>query len=272
MTEQGRSAPGIVGIVNITEDSFSDGGRFLAPDAAAAHARMLRNEGADFIELGAASSHPDARPVAPEVELERLSPVLDVLLADGAPVAIDSFQPAVQLYCAARGAAMLNDTRGFADQQANEELSYHNCRLVVMHSVQGTGVATRSRSDAAEVLKGMYAFFEERLTALRRAGIAEERIVLDPGMGFFLGSEPEPSLAALCEIPALRSTFGLPVLISVSRKSFLQKITGCGANEVAGATLAAELFAAEQGAEYLRTHDVGSLSNALLVRRRLEKG
>jgi dihydropteroate synthase type 2 len=259
-------APTILGIVNITEDSFSDGGRFLATAAALSHARKLVAAGAEIIDLGAAASNVDARPVAAAEEIRRLDPLIAALAADGTPVSIDSFAPEVQRFAMSRGVALLNDIQGFPDPSLYPELAAAGCRLVVMHAVHGRGRARRVELSADRVWDRINAFFADRVEALERAGIARQRLILDPGMGFFLSSRPEASLRALADLDRLKRAFGLPLLISVSRKSFVGAITGrAAASELGGATLAAELYAAEKGADYIRTHDPGSLADALKV-------
>jgi dihydropteroate synthase type 2 len=265
--------PRVIGIVNITEDSFSDGGRYLSPVAAIRHARRLCGDGADIIELGAAASHPDSRPVPAAEEQDRLAPVLDQLIADGIPVSVDSFEPATQRFALSRGAAYLNDIQGFPDPAIYATLGDSACRLVVMHSVQRTGPATRVITDPETVMDHIGRFFTARLAALSAAGISQDRLILDPGLGYFLGSTPGPSLAALRGISGLRTRFGLPVLVCPSRKSFLRTLTGREDIARAGAaSLAAEIFAAWQGADYIRTHDVGALRDAITVLGALTSG
>ena len=260
------AGPRIFGIVNLTEDSFSDGGRFLDPAAALAQARALLAAGADVVDLGAAASNVDAKPVSAGEEMRRLEPLLTALAADGAAVSVDSFLPAVQRFAIARGVAFLNDIEGFPDPAFYPELAAANCRLVVMHAVQGRGRAQRIELSAAEVWDRIAAFFAERVAALEQAGVARGRIVIDPGMGFFLSSRPEASLSVLSRLGELKRMFGLPVLVSVSRKSFLRAVAGhSSAAELGAATLAAELYAAEQGADYIRTHDTGALADGLRV-------
>jgi dihydropteroate synthase len=257
--------PAIVGIVNITQDSFSDGGRFLASGDALAHAYRLRAEGADIVELGPAASHPGAERVSAGEEQRRLAPVISRLTAEGIPVSVDSFLPETQRFAAARGARYLNDIQGFPDPGHHAELAGTGCRLVVMHSVQRTGPATKVSTDPAQVWAGIEEFFAGRLAALEAAGVGRQRLIIDPGLGYFLGSNPESSLVALAGIRHLKARFGLPVLVSASRKSFLRTLTG---RDIAGsgpASLAAELFAAWQGADYIRTHDVAALRDALIV-------
>ena len=148
-------SPRIVGIVNITEDSFSDGGRYLDPAAAVAHARRLLADGADVIELGPAASHPDSAPVSAAEERRRLAPVLEQLAADGVPVSVDSFRPETLRFAVSAGAAYLNDIHGFGDPGLYPVLAASQCRLVVMHAVQAAGPATRVVTDPAAVWDGI---------------------------------------------------------------------------------------------------------------------
>jgi dihydropteroate synthase type 2 len=257
--------PCVVGVVNITEDSFSDGGRYLAAEDALAHAWRLRSEGADVIELGPAASHPGAAGVTADDQRRRLDPVIEQLTAGNVSVSVDSFDPDVQRFAVARGAAYLNDIRGFPEPSLYDELAAASCRLIVMHSVQRDGLATKVATDPAAVWAGVGSFFADRLAALQAAGIGPERLIIDPGLGYFLGSNPEPSLVALAGIRHLKARFGLPVLVSPSRKSFLRTLTGRGIADSGPATLAAELHAAWQGVDYIRTHDVSALSDALTI-------
>jgi len=265
-----NSGPRIVGVVNITADSFSDGGRYLKPGAALAHARTLLSSGAHVVDLGPASSHPDSRQVSAAQEIERLRPVLDVLLGEDAAVSVDSCLPETQLYAVGRGVSYLNDIRGFPDPSMYPVLARAACRLVVMHSVQRTERATRTEVDAAVLPGEIDAFFAERIDALCTAGVKRERLLLDPGMGFFLGSDAEASVRVLRGIGDLRRRFALPVLVSVSRKSFLGALSGADVARRGPATLAAELYAAAQGVDYIRTHDVAALRDALAVARALD--
>jgi dihydropteroate synthase type 2 len=257
--------PRIVGIVNITEDSFSDGGRYLDPAVAIAHARSLRADGADIIELGPAASHPDSAPVSVGEERRRLASVLEQLAADGVPVSVDSFRPETLRFAISAGAAWLNDIHGFGDPGLYPILAASRCRLVVMHAVQAAGPATRVVTDPPAVRDGIFRFFARRLAALEAVGIGRDRLVIDPGLGYFLGSAPGPSLAALAGIRELKAAFGVPVLVSPSRKSFLRALTGKDVTRSGPATLAAEIFAAWQGADYIRTHDVAATRDALTL-------
>ncbi len=267
---EGMQRPSLVGIVNITTDSFSDGNRFLTPQAAVTHAHRLRSEGADIIELGPAASHPGSEKVTETEEIGRLADVIEQLVAEGVPVSVDSYRPATQLFAAARGAAYLNDIQGFGDPARYPDLADTGCRLVVMHSVQRHGPATEVRTDPAQVCRGIEDFFADRLTALEAAGIGRDRLVIDPGLGYFLSSGPEPSLRTLAGLERLKARFDVPVLISPSRKSFLRALTGRSVSAIGPATLAAELYAARSGADYIRTHDVAALRDALTVFEALE--
>jgi len=260
------SPPCLFGIVNITEDSFSDGGRYLDPSDAIAHAHALVAAGAQVIDLGAAASNIGAQPVSAAEEIRRLDPVIAALAAGGTRISVDSFLPEVQRFAVARGVAFLNDIQGFPDPSFYRELAAASCRLVVMHAVQGRGRAQQMELAADEVLDRIHDFFVGRLAALERGGIARERLILDPGMGFFLSNRPEASFRVLTRLGRLKRDFGLPVLVSVSRKSFLRAITGrASALETGAATLAAEIYAAEIGADYIRTHDPGALGDALKI-------
>ncbi len=265
-------APTLFGIVNLTEDSFSDGGRYLEPGPAIARARMLAAGGAQIIDLGAAASNVEAKPVDADEEIRRLDPVIAALGADGTPISVDSFQPAVQRFAIGRGVAFLNDIQGFPDASLYPELAQASCRLVVMHAVQGRGRAQRLEIPADRIWDRIHAFFAARVAALERSGVASDRLILDPGMGFFLSSRPEASLRVLAGLDRLKRDFGLPVLVSVSRKSFLRAITGhTAAVELGAATLAAELYAAEAGADYIRTHDPAALRDGLRITAALRK-
>jgi dihydropteroate synthase type 2 len=259
----------IFGIVNVTRDSFSDGGRFLDPAAAVAHATEMVRDGADVVDVGASSSHPEAEAVSAEEEIRRLEPVLRELGARGISVSVDTWQRAVQEFASNAGASWINDIRGFGDAAVHAALAASRARLVVMHSVGGGARATREETDAEAVWRGMLAFFDERLATLERAGIARDRLVVDPGMGLFLGASPGPSVYVLRRLGELRERYGLPVFISVSRKSLVGRLAGREVSRRDAASLATELFAVEQGATIIRTHEPRLLRDALAVQQAL---
>ncbi|NOT39129.1 MAG: dihydropteroate synthase [Alphaproteobacteria bacterium] len=259
----------IFGVVNATADSFSDGGKYLAPEAAIAHALKLSADGADAIDLGAAASNPDAEAVPPDVEIARLSPIVAALKGK-VELSIDTFAPETQRWALTQNVAWLNDILGFPDRALYPALARSNARLVVMHNVAPRGRAERVATDPATIFDRLFTFFDARLAALEGAGVARERIVIDPGMGFFLGTDPEVSLTVLRRLGELKARYKLPVLISVSRKSFIRRLAGVEVAASGPATLAAELFASARGAGILRTHDVAALKHALSVWTALE--
>jgi dihydropteroate synthase len=264
-----RIDPEIVAILNVTEDSFSDGGRYLETAPAAAHADALIRSGADILEIGPASSHPDAARVSSRDQIVRLRSVLDALAGVSIPISVDATNVDVLRFAVDQGVQYLNDVRGFADASIHPELAAANASLVVVHSLLGEERASREAASVDQVLASIDRFFSTRLDELVRAGISEDRLIVDPGMGFFLGTNPDASIAVLRGIEDLRRRFGRPVFVSVSRKSFLREITGRSVDESGAATLAAELYAAGAGASYIRTHDPGALRDGLLVRNAL---
>jgi dihydropteroate synthase type 2 len=255
----------ILGILNITTDSFSDGGQFLEPGAAIFHASAMAKSGADIIDIGAASSNPAAEAVSAAVEIARLSEVVPELKARKLCLSIDSFAPQVQLWAMAQQVDYLNDIHGFADATLYPALVGSSAKLIVMHMVQPTGVAVRTDVAPGEIFDRVISFFDARVKALTEAGIARHRLILDPGMGQFVGTDPENSLILLRGLPKLKDRYGLPLLISVSRKGFLRKLVERPAQEAGAASLAAELYAQAQGADYIRTHAPGALRDGLKV-------
>lgn len=253
----------------MTEDSFSDAGRFVEPDAAIAQARRLYADGAQVIDLGAASSKPGAKPVPADIEIQRLGPVIAALKRLGVDASVDSYAPEVQRWAIAMGAAYINDVRGFPDPSLYPALAESGAKLIVMHSLEGLGPATSRSCAASQIMDRVLGFFRGRIDALSRAGIARDRLILDPGMGFFLGRDTDASLEVLRHLDQIRSEFGLPILISVSRKSFLRKLANAALDSVAPASLAAELFAWDRGAAMIRTHEPGQLIRAVAVWRAL---
>ncbi|MFT7219630.1 MAG: dihydropteroate synthase type 2 [Candidatus Azotimanducaceae bacterium] len=265
MTEtQKNQTPIIAGIVNITEDSFSDGGKFLSPDSALSRAHDVARQGARIVELGPASSHPDSARVPANIQIERLVPLIDAW-PDRAQLSIDCTLPQVQSWAIKQSIGYLNDIRGFGDASMYPELAESDCQLIVMHAISDGELATRANISPNDIMGRLRRFFDGRLDTLVNAGISRSRIILDPGMGFFLGTNPETSLHVLRHTAKLKAEYQLPIMISVSRKSFLQKTAGVDVAHAGSATLSAELYAADAGADYLRTHDVQGLFSALKV-------
>ncbi|MEO6593935.1 MAG: dihydropteroate synthase [Planctomycetota bacterium] len=261
----------VFGIVNVTRDSFSDGGRFLEPAVALEHAEQLRASGADVIDLGAESTHPDAEDVAADAEIRRLRPIVQALLSRGAHVSIDTCKPAVMRAVTALGVHWLNDVHGFREPAALEAAAAapRGVRFVVMFSRSHGPRADRPDVGSKGLIDELRAFCAERTAAFATAGIGSERLVFDPGMGFFLGRRAAPSLTVLKHLPEL-VRLGVPLLVSVSRKSFLGEVTGLAVGERGPASLAAELWAVRHGASYVRTHDPAALRAALAVENAIE--
>jgi dihydropteroate synthase type 1 len=262
----------VFGILNLTEDSFFDESRRLDPAGAVTAAIEMLRVGADVVDVGPAASHPDARPVSPADEIRRIAPLLDALSDQMHRVSIDSFQPETQRYALKRGVGYLNDIQGFPDPALYPDIAEADCRLVVMHSAQRDGIATRTGHLRPEdALDEIVRFFEARVSALRRSGVAADRLILDPGMGFFLSPAPETSLHVLSNLQKLKSALGLPLLVSVSRKSFLGATVGLPVKDLGPASLAAELHAIGNGADYVRTHAPGDLRSAITISETLAK-
>jgi dihydropteroate synthase len=250
--------PSVMGVLNVTPDSFSDGGQFVAPERALAQARRMVAEGADIIDIGAESTRPygDAEPVSAEEELDRLRPVLAKIVALGVPVSIDSMKSQVVVWALEEGAAIANDVWGLQrDPDMAGLLAAHNAPVIVMHN--------RDHADAGiDIMKDIAAFFARSLEIAAKAGISPGNIVLDPGIGF--GKTPEQSITALARLDELL-VFGLPLLVGASRKRFISSVTPSEPHQRLGGSIAAHLAAAKGGARVIRTHDVSETVQALRV-------
>lgn len=266
--------PTFVGILNLTQDSFSDGGRYLSLEAALAHGEAMLEAGADWLDLGAESSNPEGARVSAELELARLRPVLEHFARRGARLSVDTHKPEVMRAALELGATMINDIRALAAPGGLDALAARpEARVVLMYARQeGYRALLDAAAEPPEALEAtLLRFFEGRLAALRLAGIDPSRALLDPGMGYFVGPTPEHSVAALRALRPLRA-LGCPVYVSVSRKSFLGALLG--GRPPAGrahGTLGAELWALAHGADFVRTHDPGALRDAWTLWRALER-
>jgi dihydropteroate synthase len=253
-----RPYPAVMGVLNVTPDSFSDGGRFLAPERALAQARRMIAEGADIIDIGAESTRPygDAQPVSVEEELQRLRPVLAEVASLGIPVSIDSMKPAVVAWALDAGAAIANDVWGLQRDPGMARLvAARRAPVIVMHN--------RDRAEPdIDIMRDIAAFFARSLEIAAKAGISRENIVLDPGIGF--GKTPEQSVTVLARLEEL-ATFGLPLLVGASRKRFINSIVPSEPHQRLGGSIAAHLLAAQGGARIIRTHDVSETVQALRV-------
>ena len=258
--------PLIMGVVNVTPDSFSDGGRFLDPAAAIAHARTLIEEGADLIDLGAESSRPGAAAVvSADEELRRLLPVLRGLR--DLPLSVDTVKPEVMRVALAEGASMINDINALRAPGAAAAVAAADAAVCLMH-MRGSPGTMQQHPSYGDVVAEVKAFLLERIESVCAAGIALERLVVDPGFGF--GKTLEHNLELLRHLREF-ATLGVPLLAGWSRKSSLGKITGKPADERLAASIAAALIAAQNGAAILRVHDVAATRDALAVLAAVEK-
>ena len=246
-----------MGVLNITPDSFSDGGQFITPERALAQARRMIADGADIIDIGAESTRPyGAEPVSADQELKSLQPILADVVSLGVPVSIDSMKAAVVAWALDAGASIANDVWGLQrDPEMARLLATRRSPVIVMHN--------RDRADAGiDIMRDIAAFFARSIEIAIKAGISCENIVLDPGIGF--GKTPEQSMIALARLREL-GTFGLPLLVGASRKRFISSVTPSEPHQRLGGSIAAHLIAAEGGARIIRTHDVSETVQALRV-------
>jgi dihydropteroate synthase len=256
LLEQNR--PIVMGVLNVTPDSFSDGGLFLDPSAAIQRARRMIDEGADIIDVGGESTRPyeGAKPVSLEEELRRLQPVLPLVTKLGVPVSIDSMKPEVALWALSEGATIVNDVWGLQrDPNMARIVADHGVPVIVMHN--------RYKADPTiNIFSDINAFFAHSLDIASKAGIAPDKIVLDPGIGF--GKTPEQSMSVIAKLDTFKR-FGRPLMIGVSRKRFIDHVAPSGPTERIGGSLAAHLLAVFNGARIIRTHDVAETVQALKV-------
>ena len=258
-----RPYPAVMGVLNITPDSFSDGGAFLAPRDAIAQARRMIAEGADIIDIGAESTRPyGSSPISAEEEMRRLQPILAEVVALGTPVSIDSLKSAVVDWALTAGVAVANDVWGLQrDPEMAPVVARHGVPVVVMHN--------RDSAEAGiDIMQDILAFFGRSLKIAEAAGIAKDQIVLDPGIGF--GKTQEQSMAVLARLDELR-VFDLPLLVGASRKRFIDTVTPSAPQQRLGGSIAAHLVATQRGARIIRTHDVAETVQALRVAAAIEE-
>jgi len=259
-----RPSPAVMGVLNVTPDSFSDGGQFMARDRALAQARRMVAEGADMIDIGAESTRPyGAKPVSADEELKRLQPILADIVSLGVPVSIDSMKSAVVAWALDAGAKIANDVWGLQrDPDMAGLLAARGCPLVIMHN--------RDRAEAGiDIISDISDFFARSLDIAAKAGIARENIVLDPGIGF--GKTPEQSMMAIARLDRF-GTFGLPLLVGASRKRFISSVSPSEPHQRLGGSIAAHLIATKGGARVIRTHDVYETVQALRVAEAIWEG
>jgi dihydropteroate synthase len=252
-----RPYPAVMGVLNVTPDSFSDGGQFAAPERALAQARRMIAEGADIIDIGAESTRPyGSEPISADEELQRLQPVLPDVVALGIPVSIDSMKSAVVAWALDQGAVIANDVWGLQRDSGMAGLvAERGAPIIIMHNRD-------SADPAIDIMQDIVDFFARSLDIAAKAGISPDKIVLDPGIGF--GKTPEQSMTALARLGELQS-FGLPLLVGASRKRFISTVTPSEPHQRLGGSIAAHLLAAQNGAQIIRAHDVAETVQALRV-------
>ncbi len=252
-----KSRPAVMGILNLTPDSFSDGGRFQNPDAAIAHAKSMVVAGCDIVDIGGESTRPSATPVSEAEELARVEQVLTALtgLLD-VPVSIDTSKAAVAVRAVEIGAAVVNDVWGLQkDPSMPDAVAQAEAAVIIMHN-------RTEKDERADILADMRRFFDRSLALAAKAGIPKHVIILDPGIGF--GKTSRQNVEAVARIPDLKD-YGLPILVGASRKAFLGSLTGDGIEATLIGTVAANLVAAAAGASIFRVHDVAEHVAALRI-------
>ena len=252
-----RPYPAVMGVLNVTPDSFSDGGQFAAPERALAQARRMIAEGADIIDIGAESTRPyGSEPISAQEELQRLQPVLPDVVALGIPVSIDSMKSAVVAWALDQGAAIANDVWGLQRDSGMAGLvAERGAPIIIMHNRD-------SADPTIDIMQDIADFFARSLDIAAKAGISPDKIILDPGIGF--GKTPEQSMTALARLGELQS-LGFPLLVGASRKRFISTVTPSEPHQRLGGSIAAHLLAAQRGAQIIRAHDVAETVQALRV-------
>lgn len=260
--------PLVMGIVNLTPDSFSNDGLGNDVERAVAHAREQFEAGADILDIGAESSRPGASPTSVDEELRRLLPVLERISDWGVPVSVDTYKPAVMRAAILLGASMINDISGLSHPAAMDAVCASDCAICIMHMLGEPGTMQQA-PQYRDVVSEVHDFLAEKVAACAVAGINRGRLVLDPGFGF--GKTLEHNLALFRRLTAL-SIDALPLLVGVSRKSMLGTITGRSVDARLSASVAAAVLAAQKGAKILRVHDVAATKDALAVLAAIEQG
>jgi dihydropteroate synthase len=252
-----KSQPAVMGILNVTPDSFSDGGRFEAFEAAVAHAREMAAAGCDIVDVGGESTRPGAAPVPEAEELARIEPVLTHLARElDAPLSIDTYKAAIAAKAVDIGAVMINDVWGLQrDPKMPDAVAQTEAAVVVTHN-------RAERDGSVDIFADMRRFFDRSLALAAKAGVRSEAIILDPGIGF--GKTSRQNLEALGRIADLKG-YGFPVLVGASRKAFLGSLTGDGIEATLTGAVAVTLIAAAAGASVFRVHDVAEQVAALRV-------
>jgi len=252
----------IIGILNVTPDSFSDGGLYLEPATAVERARTLMTQGADLIDIGAESSRPEAQKISAQEEISRLTPIIRSLKQEKIPLSVDTYKPQVMRQVLEMGVDMINDITALKDPASVEIVKQYGVPVVIMYS-RGPGPhADRTVREHRRLMDEIIRFFAGRIDGLTGSGIKLENIIIDPGMGFFLGGNPEPSLVVLKHLKEIKR-LGVRLYLSTSRKSFIGTILHREVSKRSVGTLATEIWAYLQGVDFIRTHEVEPLRDAI---------
>lgn len=254
--------PLVMGILNVTPDSFSDGGKYRALPAALEHAGRMIEAGADIIDIGAESTRPGSEPVSLEEELDRVMPVVEALKDCGRPLSVDTYKPEVMTAVLAAGADMINDVAGFRSEAAVRAVADSDCGLCVMH-MQGLPQTMQAAPAYQDVTGEVIAFLAKQTASLAEAGVSRERVCVDPGFGF--GKTVEHNLTLLRNISRIRQSLRLPVLAGLSRKSVIAAITKRAVSQRLAGNLGAAISAVAHGAAIVRVHEVAETVDALKV-------
>lgn len=251
-----------MGILNVTPDSFSDGGRFRSLESALSQAERMIEDGVDILDIGGESSRPGAEPLPLDEELRRVMPVVYALRDCGKPLSVDTYKPEVMREVLAAGADMINDIHGFRTQAAIDAVRDADCGLCIMH-MQGEPKTMQDAPHYEDVTAAVLSFLSDAVRRCTVAGIARDRLCIDPGFGF--GKTREHNTVLLKRLHHLAEQTGLPILAGLSRKGLLGAITGKPVEQRLAASIAAALVASANGASILRVHDVGETVDALAV-------
>jgi dihydropteroate synthase len=255
------SKPRVMGIVNVTPDSFSDGGKFNTTEKAIEHALQLVEEGAEILDIGGESTRPGASPVPLDEELKRVIPVIEGLRGVGVPLSIDTYKPQVMQAAITAGADIVNDVCALREPQALEIVAASQVGVCLMH-MQGRPQTMQADPQYDDVVSEVRKFLKDRLNAAEQAGIGRSRIVLDPGFGF--GKRTAHNLTLLNHLNDIQA-LGLPLLIGLSRKSVLGQVVGSAVDERIHASIAASVVSVMKGANIVRVHDVKPTIDALKI-------
>ena len=251
-----------MGIVNVTPDSFSDGGLYLSTRQAIAHARNLIDEGADILDIGGESTRPDSQSVSVDEELSRVIPVLEALVDTHIPISIDTSKPEVMKHAIEAGAFMINDVNALRSPGALEVIAQNNHVQICLMHMQGTPQDMQKSPQYKNIVAEVKDFLQQRIDTVKAAGISQDRLVIDPGFGF--GKTLQHNLALLNHLNEF-TTLGVPILVGLSRKSMLGAITGNDVTHRIHESIAAALLAVVKGARIVRVHDVKASKHALSV-------